>query len=155
MSFNYAREKRKFDRAWEQLQMEYLEAGMDEKAIAQIKEFDWKWFCNRRAYDNHNQPLPDGEDFSEGGNAILFRKFSSLSVDFDLRKISGRYDWLQEIGDEKVYQCLKSLESKDLELLTLIAMEGYTQAEVAKLWKCSRSAITQRMKKIKKILKDA
>ncbi|MDO4340307.1 MAG: sigma factor-like helix-turn-helix DNA-binding protein [Eubacteriales bacterium] len=155
MSFNYAREKRKFDKEWEQLQIEYLAAGMDEKTIAQMKEFDWKWFCSRRAYDNHNQPLPDGEDFSEGGNAILFRKFSSLSAELDLQNISERYDWVQEIEDETVHQRLKSLGNKDLELLTLIAMEGYTQAEVARLWKCSRSAVTQRMKKIRKILGDA
>lgn len=153
MSFNYAREKRKFDREWEQMQKEYAVAGMDEEVIAQMKEFDWKWFCSRRSYDNHNQPLPE-EDFAEGGNTALFRKFPSLSVDFEAQKFLERYAWLQEIGDEKIHQRLSNLGKKDLELVTLIAIDGYTQTEIAKMWECSRSAITQRMNKIKKILKD-
>ena len=152
MGFNYGREKRRFDKEWEQLQKEYADAGMDEADIAQMKEFDWKWFCSRRVYDSHNQVLPDEKDFSEGANTVLFHKFSSLSADFDMQKSSGKYDWLQEIEDKEMYRRLKFLKSKDLELLTLVAKEGYTQAEVAKLWKCSRSAITQRMNKIKKIL---
>lgn len=41
MKFNYAREKRIFDKEWEQLQREYLEAGMHESAIAEMKSFDW------------------------------------------------------------------------------------------------------------------
>lgn len=154
MSFNYAREKRKFDKEWEQLQREYAAAGMDEESIAQMKEFDWRWFCSRRSYDNHNQPLPEEKDFAEGGNTVLFRKFPGLSVDFDTQKFPERYAWLQEIGDEKIYQRLGNLGKKDLELVTLIAIDGYTQTEIAKMWECSRSAITQRMNKIKKILKD-
>ena len=58
MSFNYAREKRMFDREWEQLHKEYAAAGMSEAAIAQMKAFDWGWFCSRRVYSDHTQALP-------------------------------------------------------------------------------------------------
>lgn len=44
MGFNYAREKRKFDKEWEQLHQEYAAAGMSEAAIAQMKAFDWGCF---------------------------------------------------------------------------------------------------------------
>lgn len=155
MGFNYAREKRKFDEEWEQLQREYADAGMDEEAIAQMKEFDWRWFCSRRSYDNHNQPLPEEKDLQENRNTVLFRKFPNLSVDFDMQKLSEKYAWMQELWDEIMYQRLSGLSKKDLDLITLIAIEGYTKAEVAKIWGCSRSAITQRMNKIKKILGNA
>ena len=155
MGFNYAREKRKFDEEWEQLQREYADAGMDEEAIAQMKEFDWRWFCSRRSYDNHNQPLPEEKDLQENRNTVLFRKFPNLSVDFDIQKLSEKYAWMQELWDEIMYQRLSGLSKKDLDLITLIAIEGYTKAEVAKIWGCSRSAITQRMNKIKKILGNA
>ena len=59
MGFNYGREKRRFDKEWEQLQKEYAAAGMEEADIAQMKEFDWEWFRSRRTYENHNQALPD------------------------------------------------------------------------------------------------
>ena len=40
MGFNYGFEKRKFDRVWEKLHREYIEAGMDETAILSMYEFD-------------------------------------------------------------------------------------------------------------------
>lgn len=82
MVFNYGREKRRFDKEWEQLQKEYAAAGMEEGDIAQMKEYDWEWFCSRRTYENHNQKLPDVGDI-EAGNTILFQKFPALSVDFN------------------------------------------------------------------------
>ncbi len=153
MGFNYGREKRRFDKEWEQLQKEYAAAGMEESDIARMKEFDWEWFCSRRTYENHNQALPDEEDI-EAGRTLLFQKFPELSADFEQQEFTDRYAWLQEIEDEKLYQRLCRLGEKDLELLTLIVMESYTQAEVAKLWGCSRSAITQKVKKIQKYLQN-
>lgn len=151
MGFNYGREKRRFDKEWEQLQKEYAAAGMEEADIARMKEFDWEWFCSRRTYENNSQSLPDETDMEEG-RTVLFRKFPELSVEFERQELSGRYAWLQEIGNEKLYQSLCRLGEKDLELLTLVVMEGNSQVEVAKLWGCSESAISQRMKKIKKSL---
>lgn len=151
MGFNYGREKRRFDKEWEQLQKEYAAAGMKEADIVWMKKFDWEWFCSRRSYENHNQALPDETDM-EDGRTILFRKFPELSAEFEHQELSGRYAWLQKIEDEKLYQHLCQLGEKDLELLTLVVMEGHTQVEVAKLWGRSESAISQRMKKIKKFL---
>lgn len=53
MGFNYALEKLKFDKEWEKLHDEYSAAGMSEAAIAQMKAFDWGWFCSRRLYSLH------------------------------------------------------------------------------------------------------
>ena len=153
MGFNYGREKRRFDKEWEQLQKEYAAAGMEEADITLMKEFDWEWFCSRRTYENHNQALPDEEDI-EAGRTLLFQKFPELSADFEQQEFTDRYAWLQEIEDEKLYQRLCRLGEKDLELLTRMVVEGYTQAEVAKLWRYSRSAITQKVKKIQKYLQN-
>ena len=155
MSFHYAREKRKFDKEWEQLHKEYAAAGMDENAIAQMKTFDWGWFCSRRVYANHTQELPEESSFDEDKYSTLFRKFAALSVAFEQHQPSGRYAWVESIEDERLYQQLSALSKKDLELVTLIAMDGYRQSEVARMWGCSRSAITQRVKVIKKALRRA
>lgn len=153
MGFNYGREKRRFNKEWEQLQKEYAAAGMKEADITRMKEFDWEWFCSRRTYENHNQTLPDEEDIEEG-KTVLFRKFPELSADFEQRKFSDRYAWLQEIEDKKLYQRLCQLEEKDLELLTLMVIDGYRQADIARLWGCMRSTVTKRLNKIKKVLTE-
>ena len=153
MSFNYAREKRIFDQEWEQLHREYAAAGMSEAAIAQMKAFDWGWFCSRRVYADHVQALPEESSYDEDGRSTLFRKFAALSMAFEQGQASSRYAWIETIEDERLYRQLHTLSTADLELITLIAMEGYRQSEVARMWGCSRSAITQRVNKIKKLLR--
>lgn len=95
MSFNYAREKRMFDREWEQLHKEYVAAGMSEAAIAQMKAFDWGWFCSRRVYSDHTQSLPEESPYDEEGRSTLFRKFAALSVAFEQGQASDRYAWVR------------------------------------------------------------
>lgn len=141
MSFNYGREKRRFDKEWEQLQKEYADAGMDEADIAQMKEFDWKWFCSRRVYDSHNQALPDEENMDEG-RTVLFRKFPELSADFKQ----------QEFEDRKLYQRLCRLGEKDLKLLTLMVVDGYRQVDIARQWGCTQNSVIKRLNRIKKVL---
>lgn len=152
MGFNYAREKRKFDKEWEQLHQEYAAAGMSEAAITQMKAFDWGWFCSRRVYADHVQALPEESSYNEDGRSTLFRKFAALSVAFEQGQASGRYAWVETIEDERLYRQLHTLSAADLELITLIAIEGYRQSDVARMWGCSQVAIHKRMKKIKKIL---
>ncbi|MGL0834068.1 RNA polymerase subunit sigma-70 [Faecalibacterium duncaniae] len=154
MSFNYAREKRMFDREWEQLHKEYVAAGMSEAAIAQMKAFDWGWFCSRRVYSDHTQSLPEESPYDEEGRSTLFRKFAALSVAFEQGQASDRYAWVETIEDEELYRQLRTLSAADLELITLIAMEGYRQSDVARMWGCSQVAVHKRMKKIKKILRS-
>ena len=151
MGFNYAREKRRFEKEWEQLHEEYSALGMDEAAIDRIKEFDWRWFCSRRVYAHHNQHLPDEGDFPED-RGLLIRRYRKLVTEFDELKFSGRYAWLHEIEDEELYRRLDTLPGKDIELLTLIIEEGYRQADVARMWECSRNSVSKRWNKIKKIL---
>ncbi len=84
MGFNYGFEKRKFDRVWEKLHREYIEAGMDETAILSMYEFDWETFKKERTYRNHTQPIPeqryeDDGDSAGDDNSPLMDKFHSLS----------------------------------------------------------------------------
>ena len=58
MGFHYGYEKRKFDAEWTRLEQEYRAAGMDDRQIAAMKEYDWSWFCSQRTYQNRVQALP-------------------------------------------------------------------------------------------------
>ena len=152
MGFYYASEKRKFDREWARLTKEYAEAGMSESAIAEMRAFDWKWFCSRRVYALHNQRLPETECTDGDGSSALFRRYSNLSVQPDTAT-TGRYGWIDDIGDERLLERLHKLKKADIELLTLIWFDGYTQTDVARMWGYSKSAISSRMKRITERLK--
>ena len=121
-----------------------------------MKEYDWTWFCSQRTYQNRVQALPSEQCEDESEQSCLFRKFESLSCTWDTGDVDAqRFGWLSSLEDELLYRRLCKLPEDDLELLTLLIVDGYRQADVARLWNCSRSAITQRINKIKIFLKKA
>lgn len=156
MAFYYAKEKRKFDHEWEQLREEYEAAGMLEKDIQELYEFDLQWFRSSRRFINHTQNLPaetnEGED--GGKQSSLIRKFSSFSTNFDESQLGGRYGWIENIGDRRLLDKLRKLSVDDMELLTLIAIEEYNQTEVSRLLGCSQKNISLKIGRIKKFLKN-
>ncbi len=155
MGFNYAKEKRQFDLEWKQLQKEYTDAGMSPAAIEAMHSYDWEMFLSRRTYENHTQALPDtylsGE--IDGEQSTLFMRFSSLSVTFDEENFSEQYAWIDAIEDASLSARLSKLSEQDLELLTLYAIEGYTQTEIALLLKRNQSVISRKINRLKIFLK--
>lgn len=155
MSFNYAKEKQKFNREWEKNHTEYAAAGMSEENIQKMKEFDWSWFCSRRRYENRIQALPSefiGEEEGNEERTTLFCKFLSLSSGFSEADFYDRYGWIEDIENQEIADRLKKFSGDDLELLTLIVIEGYTQSETAVKYGISQKNICKKIKRIKKFL---
>lgn len=140
MSFHYGREKRKFDQEWERLQAEYEAAGMDGASILEMKLYDWKWFCSQRVYNDRARPLPS-ECSQEVGTAVD-------------SGFQSRYGWILDVEDEGLSQRLQKLSPEDLDLLTLMVVDGYRQADIARMNGCSRNAVYKKLKKIKKLLQN-
>lgn len=155
MGFNYAKEKLLFDKEWKTLKEQYIKEGMSKEAIEDLYDFDWSWFKMRRRYESHVQRLPE-EDFDEqsiGNRTDLFKKYTSLSTELD-EYFSGRYAWVDTLSNVKLVGKIKKLSFKELELLTLIAIEGYSQREIARKMNCSQNSISKKIIKIKKILES-
>lgn len=156
MGFNYGREKLIFDKEWKKLREQYKKAGMSEEAIQEIYDFDWCWFRIRRNYENRVQAMPE-EKIDEKNietRSNLFQRFTSLSTNLDEGDFSGRYAWIDTISDNALSKRLRDLSDDELELLTLIAIEGYTQREIARKMHCSQNAISKRLIRIKRKLKE-
>lgn len=154
MGFNYGREKRAFDEKWARLEVEYRAAGMSEKAIQDMKNYDWQWFCSERTYRNHVQTLPVGDTESHGDVFFKQARLESITSQWDAGDVDHtRFGWLSALEDETLYNKLRALSDKDLELLTLLCVDGFQQADIARRMNCSRNAVHKRLKKIKKILK--
>ena len=155
MGFNYAKEKNRFEANWKKLQKKYEDVGMLPEAINAMHTYDWEAFLAHRIYSSHTQALPAClSGVTEDDRSTLFQKYPSLSVSFDIDDFSGRYSWIETISDAHLTARLKSLSSEDLEVLTILIIEGYDQEELARRWRCSQSAISQRFKKLKEFLKS-
>lgn len=150
MRFNYTKEWKKFQATWEKTRMKYLSAGMSESAIEQIYQFDLAVFRSDRNYIKHTQPLPT--EISADGLKMI-RKFDDLSFTIDESLFSGDNAWIETIDSPLFLQRVRSLSSDDLEILTLYALEGFNQREIAQMRGCHQSVISRKIKKIKKILR--
>ena len=118
-----------------------------------MKDFDWRWFCSERTYHNHVQALPTGDIEKDGDALFKQARLEAMTTQWDAGDVDHtRFGWLSALEDEKLYWKLRSLSDKDLELLTLLYVDGYQQAEVARKMNCSRNSVHKRLKKIKKIL---
>ncbi len=156
MGFNYALEKKKFDMRWTLKQKVYRKTGMSQADIQVMKDFDWEFFLSERRFRMHTQPIPaecineNDEDSMSG----LFKKFDSLKVTFSESDFSGRYSWIDAIEDEQMSAKLKTLSSNDLELITLMVIDGYSQAEIARMDGCARNTVNKKIARIKKVLRE-
>lgn len=155
MKFNYAAEKIKFDREQEKLAKQYREAGMSEEAIQEMYDYDYEQFKKQRVFCQHNQYLDVDSSFVDSERSSLLAKFMhEMSTEMSFAKEDERNSWIEDVTDEHLYELLHNLKEADLELITMLVIEGYTVVEVARLKEVSHQAISKRWKKIQKNMKN-
>ena len=139
MGFHYGLEKRKFTEEWKKLYREYKAAGMSEEDIQAIYAFDLNVFRKNRTECQRTQPLSESscDDGTEQGESMsaLLKKFSSALSACDKYSFQAdpRFAWVDEMENDELYRKIISLPERDLDLLTRIAFEGYSQREVAEI----------------------
>ena len=134
MAYNYAREKRKFDAEWKRKALWYRKEGMSEEDIEEMHSFDLAQFNRDRAYESRRRPLE-----TACGSCYV-------------QKSAERFSWIDEVSDPRLADRLHELSEADLELLTLIAIDGKTYRDVAQMLSCSHQNISRHIARIRKIL---
>lgn len=154
MKWNNGKERAKFEREQERLKKQYMQAGMSEEQIQAMRNFDEQFFNATRREAEHTQRLDfkmfDDDATDDGQNPLLEKFMDSLTVELDLSTVS-RYSWIEEIENESLAKALKSLPLNYLEILTMLAMDGMTQTEIAHKRGVSQQYISQIFQKIRKI----
>ena len=135
MSYSYAREKRKFDAEWKRKALWYRKEGMSEEDIEAMHCFDLAQFNRDRAYESRRRPLE-----AACGSCYI-------------QQPSERYSWIDEVSNPQLVKQLHELTDQELELLTLVVVEGKTHKEAADILSCSRQYITKQIAQIRKIFK--
>lgn len=158
MKFNYSYEKKKFEQEWAKLEKEYREAGMSDKDIQTMKEFDLKYFRLNRNTVLHTCYLQDSEDLESNGNDdfgnIDFNKIEYANIkEQEKVETHSRFWWIEELNSEELVSKIKSLSENDIELITLYVFEKYTQNEIGEFYGISQRAVSKRLAKIINFLK--
>lgn len=137
MAYNYAREKRKFDAEWKRKALWYREEGMSEEDIEAMYRFDLAQFNRDRAYESRRRPLE-----------TACGSFYVQAPEAD----TERYSWIDEASDPQLAERLCKLSKSDIELLKLLVIDGYSQAEAASILGIAQQTVSVRFNKIKKLL---
>ena len=153
MGFNYAKEEQAFLEKWRKLSADYIVAGMTVEDTWEMYNFDRELFCKERTYIRHNQEFPAETISEESFESSLVNRYTGLTVQFDESEFSGRFAWIEAVDDSVLAGKLKALSAPDLDLLTLIAIEGYSQADVARKMDCARNTVSKKIARIKRFLK--
>ena len=155
MSFNNGNERRKLNAKWEQLRVQYREAGMSEEAIQAMYEFDLGVLNSERAYDANTVAVCDGEDDVDTGKAADLKQYeAAITVTDSYHETKSCFGWIGEIENERLLSALESLSELDLKILTLYVYVGYTESEIAGELGGSKVTIHKRIEKITKFLKN-
>ena len=142
MSFNNGNERRKLNAKWEQLRVQYREAGMSEEAIQAMYEFDLGVLNSERAYDANTVAVCDGEDDVDARKAADLKQYeAAITVTDTYRETKSRFAWIGEIENERLLAALESLSELDLKILTLYVYAGYTESEIAMALESKRITI--------------
>ena len=152
MTFNYAVEKRKFEKVWGKLAKSYAEAGMEPEAIKAMYEFDWEIFKSERIEALHTQEfaIPESSDEEmDDCESPLYDKFlEQLSSEYDTYGCHSRYWWLEELTTPGLTIGVPALTVEDKELLTLYIVDGLTIREIARYLNLQKSTISERLQRI-------
>lgn len=158
MNFNYSYEKKKFEQEWAKLEKEYREAGMSDKDIQTMKEFDMEYFRLNRNTVLHTCDLQDNEDLEDNGNDdfgnIDFIKIEYATIN-EQEKVEthSRFWWIEELDSEKLIFAIKNLSQEDLEILDLSVFKKFSLKDISDLKSIPYRTLKRKYAKIKNFLK--
>ena len=139
MGFNYAREKRKFNKEWNEKERWYRESGMSEDAIREMREYDWNEFNSTRKFYRRGEDNIDVESIAEEDGDVIGKAFSK--------------EWIELLDTSDLVRKVRKLPADYIEIVDLMVRENLTQEEVARRMHCSQQNIAKKIEKIRKLLR--
>ncbi len=158
-AFNYAKEKAAFEKQWERLASEYADAGMPEKDIQAMRDYDWSVFKEERNWCIHTTSIEDilpsntefRSDLDVTTSTICDELISHDSYSLDV--IDDKYYWLKDVCDPDIKDLLYQLSDIDLCILHLSVFVGLSQEEIGQHLNLTHQAVSKRLAKTNKFFK--
>ena len=158
MGFNNFVARRSFENKWKKLRKEYAEAGMSPEAIEEMYQFDLSVYRSDRRYYEHVltdcfEELDGDIDCAEESNVLREKFLEAITIMPQETDSDRRDSWIDELDSPHLVEAVQKMSSRDIELLTLYAIEGYGVGEIAAMQGVSQPAISKKLKRIRNYLK--
>ncbi len=149
-SFIYAYHRKIMEKKWEETAKICKEAEMSDQQISEIYRMWLDELNGDRRFAKHT--LSYNEE--EGEKRLLSLSYAMYQSGMTQDEFSGcgRYSWIDDIVTPEIVMWLKSLNEIEIELLTMLVVDGLNQSEAAKkLGKCP-SDISRRIRRLRESL---
>ena len=154
MEFNNGNERRKLNKKWERLRVQYQQAGMSEDAIQAMYDFDLGVLNSERSYVANTLAIVDDADDNTGRKSSDFKQYEkAITVTDTYHETRTRFAWVGEIKDKRLQEGLEKLSDEELRLITLYFRDEYSTVELSKVYGIAQQNISKRILKITKFLK--
>ena len=154
MEFNNGNERRKLNKKWERLCVQYQQAGMSEDAIQAMYDFDLGVLNSERSYVANTLAIVGDGDDSTGRKSSDFKQYEkAIAVTDTYHETRTRFAWVGEIKDKRLQEGLEKLSDEELRLITLYFRDEYSTVELSKVYGIAQQNISKRILKITKFLK--
>ena len=153
--FNYGYGRMKLEEEFSQMAEICHEEKFPKEKIEEIHKLLLEILNSERRYRKHTQSyglFSNGEDAGEDNTPLLKKFLGTLSITPEEISHWGRMAWIDDLDTPEVIEWVKSLGEEDLQLLTLLVVDDKKQTEIAQLLGKHDSAISRRMKKLRKSL---
>ena len=155
MEFNNGNERRKLNKKWERLRVQYQQAGMSEDAIQAMYDFDLGVLNSERSYVANTLAIVGDGDDSTGRKSSDFKQYEkAIAVTDTYHETRTRFAWVGEIKDKRLQEGLEKLSDEELRLITLYFRDEYSTVELSKVYGIAQQNISKRILKITKFLKN-
>uniref|UniRef100_UPI003FF0B4AE sigma-70 family RNA polymerase sigma factor n=1 Tax=Faecalibacterium prausnitzii TaxID=853 RepID=UPI003FF0B4AE len=154
MEFNNGNERRKLNKKWERLRVQYQQAGMSEDAIQAMYDFDLGVLNSERSYVANTLAIVGDGDDSTGRKSSDFKQYEkAIAVTDTYHETRTRFAWVGKIKDKRLQEGLEKLSDEELRLITLYFRDEYSTVELSKVYGIAQQNISKRILKITKFLK--
>lgn len=154
IEFNNGNERRKLNKKWERLRVQYQQAGMSEDAIQAMYDFDLGVLNSERSYVANTLAIVDDGDDNTGRKSSDFKQYEkAITVTDTYHETRTRFAWVGEIKDKRLQEGLEKLSDEELRLITLYFRDEYSTVELSKVYGIAQQNISKRILKITKFLK--
>ena len=133
----------------------YNKIGMNEETIRIICLFDRRQFYKNYEFNVKVSSFSTFVNDNTTDNSIEYIDnlfLNQLSKEDDISTIS-RYRWVETLQDERLIRGVNDLLPEELEILTLVEIEGYKEKDLVGLLGKSYSTIKRKYTKIKNKIK--
>lgn len=138
MSYNYAREIKKWNQ-WKQEEETLLRLlGVDEELITKLRDYDYQIFLEDRRIRSRQSATQD-------------TFFLNIPY-YDNHEIKSVHDLLDNVENEILFNQLSKTDSQTLDII-LLKILGYSVKEISHIMNISESSIYNRIHRLKNNLK--